>query len=121
MIQFQRGLDPAKKMGIGQHGIAPEIENFWLLDPERMTLDPATGKMIPAPSRATSARFWEVIITGSDLSRNPRFIGVSFKTETVKGIPAGGIHRLKSLETTFVKYNGDSTRLPKWNSKGEVI
>ena len=121
MIGFQRGLDPAKKMDIGQHAIAPEVEWFYMLDPEVMTKDPVTGKPIPSYQTMNGERFFNLIVEGKDLPRNPRFIGVSFKKDTVNGIPAGGIHRLSRLSGTFIKFEGESTRVPRWNSKGEVI
>lgn len=120
MIGFQRGLDPAKKMDIGQHAIAPEIDNFFILDPEVMTTDPVTEKPLPSYQRLVGTALWESILKKEQLKRNPRFIGVSFKEE-VKGLPEGAIHRLSRLSGSFVKFEGESERLPKWNSKGEVI
>jgi hypothetical protein len=120
MIGFQRGLDPAKKMDIGQHAIAPEIEDFFILDPEVMSKDPVTGKPLPSFQRILGESIWKSILQREQLRRNPRFIGVSFKKE-VNGLPAGAIHRLSRLSGTFAKYDNESERLPKWNSKGEVI
>ena len=121
MIQFQRGIDPAKKMNVGQHAIAPEVDWFFILDPEVMTKDPVTDKPIPSFQKVEGSRFFKVIIEGKDLQRNPRFIGVSFKKDEVNGIPAGGIHRLSRLSGTFIKFDSESHKIPKWNSKGEVI
>jgi hypothetical protein len=120
MIHFQRGIDPAKKMDIGQHAIAPEIEYFFILDPEVMAKDPVTDKAIPSFQKIVGEHFWTSILKKKQLKRNPRFIGVSFNEE-VNGQPAGAIHRLNRLSGTFVKFGGESERLPKWNSKGEVI
>ena len=120
MIHFQRGMDPAKKMDIGQHAIAPEIDNFFILDPQVMTKDPVTEKPLPSFQRLVGKALWESILTKEQLKRNPRFIGVSFKEE-VNGLPEGAIHRLSKLSGSFVKYEGESEKLPKWNSKGEVI
>lgn len=121
MINFQRGIDPRKKMDVGQHAIAPEVEYFYILDPEVMTKDPVTDKPIPSFQRIAPIRLMDLLKEGKNLTRNPRFIGVSFKKDEVKGLPAGAIHRLKSLSGTFIKYYGETLQLPKWNSKGEVI
>ena len=124
MIQFQRGLDPRKKMDVGQHAIAPEIDNFFILDPEVLSIDPVTGKPLPSFQRLVGTALWESILKKEQLKRNPRFIGVSFKESKeseIYGQPAGSIHRLSRLSGKFVKFEGESERLPKWNSKGEVI
>lgn len=119
-MEFKRGIDPAKKMDIGQHAIAPEIEDFFILDPEVMSKDPVTDKPIPSFQKLIGKNLWDYILDKKQLKRNPRFLGVRFKEE-VNGQPAGSIHRLSRLSGTFVKFNGESERLPKWNSKGEVI
>jgi hypothetical protein len=85
-----------------------------------MTKDPVTNKPIPSYQSLLGRNLWKAIQEGAQLRRNPRFIGVTF-SEEVNGLPAGAIHRLSRLSKTFVKYEGDSQQLPKWNSKGEVI